>query len=136
MTPAQMFSTIGNDEKSRFHVGDKVNTPCGMATMKGQFMRGLRWWCETTEGTFTAETINRLNMENKNSAEIKTRNYKYCTIINRHSETFTAKVEYSETSEAWEPTHVMIDGNWLSIDFFENTEEGDSYACEDYRTVF
>lgn len=70
-----------------------------------------------------------------NRAEIKSRNYKYCTIINRHGDTFSAKIEYSETSEVWEPTHVMMDGDWRSIDFFENSEEWDSYACEDYRAV-
>ena len=56
-----MFNTFGTDEKTRFQVGDKVNTPCGLATIKGQFTRGLKWWCETTKGTFTAETINSLN---------------------------------------------------------------------------
>lgn len=75
------------------------------------------------------------DLDAMNRAEIKSRNYKYCTIINRHSDTFKAKVEYSEASKAWEPTHVMMDGDWLSIDFFEDSEEGDSYACEDYRAV-
>jgi len=69
-----------------------------------------------------------------NRAEIKSRNYKYCT-INRHGDTFNAKIKYSDTSEAWEPTHVMMDGDWRSIDFFENSEAGHSYACEDYRAV-
>lgn len=61
MTPAKMFSTMGNDEKSRFEPGDTVETPFGKAKMVSQFTRGLRWWCETTKGTFKAETINRLN---------------------------------------------------------------------------
>jgi len=61
MTPAKMFSTIGTDEKARFQKDDIVETPNGRAKMVSQFMRGLRWWCETTEGTYTAETINRLN---------------------------------------------------------------------------
>lgn len=61
MTPAQMFSTIGKDEKTRFVNGDIIETPNGRAKMISQFMRGLRWWCETTEGTYTAEIINRLN---------------------------------------------------------------------------
>ena len=75
------------------------------------------------------------DLDAMNKAEIKSRNYKYCDIVNRHGDTFKAKVEYSEISEYWEPTHVMIDGNWVSIDFFENSEEGESYACESYRSV-
>ena len=61
MTPAQMFRTIGKDENTRFVKGDKIETPCGLAEFVCQFTRGLRWWCETTQGTFTAETINKLN---------------------------------------------------------------------------
>ncbi len=61
MTPGQFFSTIGNDEKTRFIKGDVINTPNGQATMISQFMRGIRWWCETSGGTYTAETLNRLN---------------------------------------------------------------------------
>jgi hypothetical protein len=60
--------------------------------------------------------------------------YKYCTIINQFGETFSAKVEYSEMSKSYEPTLVMIDGNWLSIDLFDNSEEGRSYTCENFRT--
>ena len=79
--------------------------------------------------------LSALDLDQLNTAEIKSRNYKYCTILNRHGDTFTAKVEYSETSKVWEPTQVMMDGNWTSIDFFESSEEGDSYVCEDYRAV-
>lgn len=74
------------------------------------------------------------DLDSMNRAEIKSRNYKYCTIINRFKDRFNAKVEYSETSEAWEPTHVLIDGNWLSIDWFDDSEDGESYVCEDYRS--
>jgi len=75
------------------------------------------------------------DLDAMNKAEIKSRNYNYCDVVNRHCDTFKAKVKYSEISESWEPTHVMIDGNWMSIDFFENSEEGESYSCEDYRAV-
>lgn len=75
------------------------------------------------------------DLDAMNRAEIKSCNYKYCTIINGHGETFNAKVEYSEISVAWGPTHVMIDGNWASIDSFQESDDGKSYACEDYRAV-
>lgn len=61
MTPAQMFRRYGNDEKTPFQNGDKVQTPNGLAELISQFTRGLRWWCETSKGTFSAETINSLN---------------------------------------------------------------------------
>lgn len=79
--------------------------------------------------------LSNSDLEKMNEEEVRQRNYKYCTIINGNGDTYNAKVEYSESSGAWEPTHVMMDGNWLSIDFFENSEEVYSYACENYRAV-
>lgn len=61
MTPSQMFKQNGSDEKAPFQKGDKVNTPTGLAEFISQFTRGLKWWCETSTGTFSAETINSLN---------------------------------------------------------------------------
>lgn len=61
MTPSQMFQQNGSDEKAPFQKGDKVNTPNGLAEFVSQFTRGLKWWCETSLGTYMAETINLLN---------------------------------------------------------------------------
>ncbi len=61
MTPSQMFSSFGKDEEIRFVTGDNVETPAGLAKVISKFTRGLQWWYETSKGTYTAETINRLN---------------------------------------------------------------------------
>ena len=60
--------------------------------------------------------------------------YKYCTITNGYGDTYLAKVAYSEDTETWHPTHVQLDGKWVSRDFFDSTEEGGSYSCHDYMT--
>lgn len=61
MTPAQIFENYGSDIKCPFEKGDIVTTPSGLGKIICQFTRGLRWWVETSKGTYTAETINRLN---------------------------------------------------------------------------
>lgn len=80
--------------------------------------------------------LSAADLEAMNMAEIKNRKYKFCTIVCMDGSRFEAKVAYNEKSQAWEPTHVMLDGNWASIDFFENTDPAGSYACEGYRETF
>lgn len=63
MTPAKMFRKFGNETKCLYDVGDNVLTPCGLAKIKGEFTRGLKWWVETDKGTFQSETINNLNQK-------------------------------------------------------------------------
>ena len=66
--------------------------------------------------------------------EIKSRNYNYCTISNCYGDEYLAKVAYSDKTKAWHPTDVELDGEWVSRDYFDNTEDGESYSCGDYRT--
>lgn len=61
MTPAKMFISFGNDTKCLYQIGDNVFTPNGLAKIKSEFTRGLKWWVETDKGTYQSETINNLN---------------------------------------------------------------------------
>ena len=62
MTPAKMFTEFGSNERVRFDAGDKVKTPAGIASIEYEFIRGLKWWCKTSLGTFQSTTINELNI--------------------------------------------------------------------------
>jgi len=61
MTPARMLKNYGSDTKCLFQVGDNVRTPNGYGKIVCEFSRGLKWWVETSVGTYLAETINNLN---------------------------------------------------------------------------
>lgn len=62
MTPAQMFSNYGSDERCKYQKGDAVKTPAGLAKVEYEFTRGMQWWTKTTLGTFRSKTINELNI--------------------------------------------------------------------------
>ena len=68
-----------------------------------------------------------------NKQEVKDRKYKTCTIDAGLNGLFHAKVAYSETSKAWEPTQVLYNGEWITIDEFDDTTEGGSYSCIDFK---
>lgn len=71
----------------------------------------------------------------QNQQEVKNRKYKYCTIDCGEDGQYLAKVAYSESTRAWGPTEVEYDGKWMTIEEFEDTPEGGSYSCENYRIV-
>lgn len=73
------------------------------------------------------------DLELMNQREVKNRKYTHCTINCRDFGDYLAKVEYNEDAKVWEPTQVMVDGQWMGIDAFENSEMGESYSCEQYR---
>ena len=75
------------------------------------------------------------DIEGMNLAEARSRKYKYCTIDAVENGTFLAMVEFSESTKSWEPFKVQYEGDWISIDAFDNTEAGESYSCEDYRAA-
>jgi hypothetical protein len=72
------------------------------------------------------------DLEKMNLDEIKARNYKYCTIDCNENGTYLAKVEF--LGGCWEPTEVEYEREWISIDEFSDTEEGNAYSCENYRS--
>lgn len=77
----------------------------------------------------TATDLDRMNEE-----EVRSRKYNYCTIDANENGTFLAKVSYSEQGKVWEPTHVEYYGRWITIDEFDDTQEGGSYSCIKYRS--
>jgi hypothetical protein len=70
-----------------------------------------------------------------NKAEIKSRNYKYCTIDTGENGDFLARVKYNDSTNAWEPSTVLVDGGWISIDDFDDLPFVAGYSCTDYRTL-
>lgn len=75
------------------------------------------------------------DLEAMNRAEIKSRNYKYCTIDTRENGVFLARVEYNDSTHCWEPSTVLVDGVWISIDDFDDLPFVGSYSCTDYRML-
>lgn len=73
------------------------------------------------------------DLEKMNQDEVRTRNYKYCTIDCAENGTFLAKVAYSEDAGGWEPVEIEYYGEWILADEFDATEECGSYSCENYR---
>ena len=75
--------------------------------------------------------LSSFDLEKMNQDEVRSRNYKYCTIDCNENGTYLAKVGLVDG--CWEPTEVEYDGEWISIDEFTDTEEGKAYSCENYR---
>lgn len=73
------------------------------------------------------------DLEAMNKSEVKSRNYTHCTIRDLVTgKTYLAWVEYSEVSEAWEPTDVYVGSHRLPFGYFEEAI-CENYECIDYR---
>lgn len=48
--------------------------------------------------------------------------YTHCT-IDSIAGRFQAKVTYSDISKAWGPSEVLVDGEWIGIDQFDDMPE-------------
>lgn len=79
--------------------------------------------------------LSMADLEAMNQAEIKSRKYKYCTIECDDSVEFLAKAEYTESSGTWGPGEVYYNGEWISRDAFQDTEEGQCFSVKDYRLI-
>lgn len=60
---------------------------------------------------------------------------RYCTVVNRSGSQFLGKVEYSEKDEAWGPTDVLLNDEWISIERFKSIAPSGFYSCKDYRVI-
>lgn len=72
------------------------------------------------------------DLEAMNRVEVIARKHKFCTIRCADGALFLAKNRYNESENAWEPSEVMVNDEWVNIDVFDD-EIGFSYSCEDYR---
>ena len=63
----------------------------------------------------------------------KDKDYTHCTISTEYGD-YIAQVQFNEIIDAWEPIYVLVDGEWMRIDDFDDTEMGQCYGCEKYRT--
>lgn len=72
------------------------------------------------------------DLDGMNRAEVIARKHQFCTIRCADGALFLAKNRYNESENAWEPSEVMVNDEWVNIDVFDD-EIGFSYSCEDYR---
>lgn len=59
--------------------------------------------------------------------------YSFCDIDAAEHGTFVAKVRYKNSQKVYQPSEVKYNGQWISIEEFEQTQEGQCYSCENYR---
>lgn len=72
------------------------------------------------------------DLEKMNQEEVKNRKYTHCTIDSGDYGKYLAKVAYSEISKAWEPTEVLLNDNWISIEEWDDMDGYNNYGCSNY----
>ena len=77
------------------------------------------------------KVLSASDLDKMNKAEVRSRNYKYCTVVVGSQPELLAKVEYSESAGAWEPSLVLINDEWVNASILDDMY--DYYACVKYR---